>query len=139
MARRRFTEREVLECLILQGARIKCFRCRLPFTREDTRAAEREHRHEVALGGPDTVENCVFSHGDCHKVETFGTGATTAGSSIGRIAKTKRILRTAKMAVSKPAIGEPRIRRTRAKPIPARVNPWPPKGARKMQNRGWRT
>lgn len=88
MSRRRFSEREVLECLVRQGAIIPCRKCRVSFSVEDAKSAEREHVHEVALGGPDTVENCAFSHRDCHAVITNGNGATTAGSSKNRIAKT---------------------------------------------------
>ena len=88
MSRRRFTEREVLECLILQGAVVPCKRCRIALKVEDAKTAEREHLHEFGLGGPDTVENCAYSHGDCHKVQTHGTGATWAGSSRHKNAKT---------------------------------------------------
>jgi hypothetical protein len=53
--------------------------------------AEREHLHEVKLGGPDIPENCRYSHAKCHAIVTNGTKATTAGSSKQRIAKVKRI------------------------------------------------
>lgn len=89
MTRRRFTEREVIECLIRQGAVIPCKRCRAALKLEDVRSTEREHLHEIALDGPDTVENCGYSHGLCHSVQTNGTPSTTAGSSKNRIAKTR--------------------------------------------------
>jgi len=89
MTRRRFTEREVLECLLRQGAVIPCYRCRVALTIETARAAEREHLHEVGLDGPDTPENCRFSHQECHSKITNGTPATTAGSSQNRLAKTR--------------------------------------------------
>ena len=88
MTRRRFTEREVLSCLIAQGAIIPCRRCRIALTAEDAKTAEREHLHEIALGGPDTVENCAYSHGECHRTQTHGNGATFAGSSRHKVAKT---------------------------------------------------
>ena len=133
MTRRRFTERQALECAILQGAVIPCYRCKVPFTVETVRKCQREHPHEVALNGPDTVEACAYSHDGCHHVETFGTGATTAGSSIGRIAKAKRIERTGKMAVNKQPIGTDRP----AKPASRRLvgRPFPPRGARPMNRK----
>lgn len=87
MTRRRFTEREVLECLIRQGAVIPCKRCRLALTVEDAKSAEREHLHEIGLDGSDTVENCAFSHAECHRAVTHGNGATFAGSSRHKVKK----------------------------------------------------
>jgi hypothetical protein len=99
--RRRFTEREVLECLVRQGAIIPCKRCRIAFTVEAARTAEREHLVEIGLGGSDTVENCAYSHGDCHAVQTNGLPATTAGSSKNRIAKATQPKRIEKFQVRK--------------------------------------
>lgn len=101
MARRRFTEREILECLIQQGAIIPCYRCRIALTVADAKAAEREHIHEVALDGADTVENCAYSHGPCHAAVTNGLPATTAGSSKNRIAKATQPARIEKFQVNK--------------------------------------
>lgn len=101
MARRRFTEREVLECLIRQGAIVPCFRCRIAMTVDDAKAAEREHIHEIALDGADTVENCAYSHGPCHAAVTNGLPATTAGSSKNRIAKATQTARIEKFQVRK--------------------------------------
>lgn len=117
--RKRFTERQVLECLILHGVVIPCHRCRNPFDLETVKFAEREHPHEVALDGPDTPADCFYSHKDCHRGETFGHGATTAGSSIGRIAKTKRIVREGKFTVHKRELGPERKAR-RGHKIPSR-------------------
>lgn len=100
MARKRFTERQALECAIRQGAVIPCFRCKIPFTPETIRTAEREHIHEVVLDGPDTVEACAYSHGDCHSLITNGTAATSAGSSKHKAAKI-RPARTEKFIVQK--------------------------------------
>lgn len=142
MSRRRFTEREVLECLVRQGAVIPCKRCRVAFTVETVKTAEREHHHEVKLDGPDAVENCFYSHSDCHKVETFGNGATTAGSSIGRISKTKRIERTQKFIVKKEVpetiteeIQEPRHSQSRPWPSPKMQSRPFPKIHRPMRRR----
>lgn len=106
--RRRFTERQVLECLVRQGAVIPCLRCKAPFTVETARKAEREHLHEIKLGGADTIDNCAYSHGDCHAIETNGNGATTAGSSKHRIAKAFEPTRIEKFAVQKKPLDEPR-------------------------------
>ena len=51
---------------------------------------EWNHVQEHALGGSDGPENIEAVHKVCHKVITVGTGATTAGSSAGKIAKVKR-------------------------------------------------
>lgn len=119
MSRKRFTERQTLECLVRQGAAIPCLRCKVPFTVETARKAEREHIHELKLGGADSIENCAYSHGDCHLVETNGNGATTAGSSRHRIAKAFEPTRIEKFAVQKKPLDEPRARRNGfGKPAP---------------------
>ncbi len=111
MSRKRFTERQVIETLFHQGVTVWCFRCLRPITPHRandgkiTVDAQREHLHEVALGGPDIPENCRYSHIDCHKVVTDGTKATTAGSSKHRIAKANNKNRTEKFVVNKPPIG----------------------------------
>lgn len=89
MSRKRFTEREVLETLIVQGINLKCYRCKEPMMLPAD--IEREHLTEVALGGLDVPRNCVYSHVDCHAKITNGTRATSAGSSKQRIAKVKRL------------------------------------------------
>ena len=82
-------DQQVLASLIAQGAIIPCFRCR--FALKDTDKIEKEHLHELALGGPDEWGNWRWSHKHCHAIATFGTKATTAGSSKHRIAKAARI------------------------------------------------
>lgn len=47
MARKRFTERQTLECAIRQGATVPCYRCRKLFTVETVKKAEREHPHDT--------------------------------------------------------------------------------------------
>lgn len=111
MTRKKFTEREVLETLAWQGIFIRCFRCKLPFfVRTDGSLSdavfaassgmrvmhmalkpEREHIHEIALGGADKPFNCRYSCSECHNIITNGTRATSAGSSKHRIAKIDRI------------------------------------------------
>jgi hypothetical protein len=87
--RRRFTEREVITILLDQGATIPCHRCREPIRRAEN--AEREHLHEIELGGADDTDNCRYSHSHCHAKITNGPPATSAGSSKQRIAKVKRL------------------------------------------------
>lgn len=89
MKRRRATEREVIAVLVAQGASIPCFRCKTLFTAESK--PEREHLHELALGGEDNPDNWRYSCQSCHAVITNGTKATSAGSSKHRIAKIKRL------------------------------------------------
>jgi hypothetical protein len=96
MTRSAFSERKVIETLIRRGAVIPCYRCRAAFTLEDVPFIEREHLVEIALGGDNTPENAAYSHGQrsaqrCHGIVTNGNGATSAGSSKHRIAKTNRI------------------------------------------------
>lgn len=129
MTRRRFTERETLETAVQQGAIIPCYRCGVPFTVETVRKAQREHLHEVTLGGPDTVGNCRYSHDECHSLITNGTKATTAGSSKHRAAKANNHNRTEKFVVRKPAPGEPRIkasgRHWPTRPMQSGKRQWP--------------
>ena len=89
MPRKRATERQVIEVLIVQGAVVPCYRCRVAFQTGDV--IEREHLHELALGGSDTPDNWRYSHKTCHDEVTNGTKATTAGSSKHKIAKANRL------------------------------------------------
>lgn len=108
MARKRFTESEVLETLAWQGVFVCCWRCEKPFFEEVPEPTdfpdictmtivrrlkpEREHVHEYALGGSDLPFNARYSCSGCHSIVTNGSKATSAGSSKQRIAKVKRIL-----------------------------------------------
>lgn len=51
----------------------------------------REHWQALERGGEDHPSNMFFVHAHCAKTKTFGEGATTHGSDIGEIAKTKRL------------------------------------------------
>lgn len=99
--RRTLSQQAVIEVLIRQGAKIPCYRCKKLFTLDDIGHIEREHINELAISGDDSLENMGYSHEDCHSVETYGTGATTAGTSIGKAAKIRRITRTGKFDVHK--------------------------------------
>jgi hypothetical protein len=91
LRRKRFTEREVLTTLLMQGATIKCPApgCGQPIMLGHI--IERHHFHEIKLGGADIPQNCCYIHAECHAKITNGTKATTAGSSKHKIAKTKRL------------------------------------------------
>lgn len=103
--RRQGREKEVIGVLIDQGAIIPCFRCRVAFTKGDvsTGNVEKEHLHELKLGGPDEPSNWRFSHKakPCHATVTHGNGATVAGSSRHRIAKATEPKRIEKFQVNK--------------------------------------
>lgn len=102
MPRRKFSETDTILTLAYQGFVVTCFRCKEPLVYNTalsgeqlylpTVRIEREHLHELALGGADGPHNCRYSHTYCHKLITNGTKATTAGSSKQRIAKTKRLI-----------------------------------------------
>ena len=135
MKRRRFSEQQVFETLWCQGVYVYCHRCKLPIRpvmlgqpAQIYFPMQREHLHEIELGGPDIPANCRYSHVACHAEITNGTPATSAGSSKHRIAKAKRIIRTGKMVVRKSIDLMAAL-----KPKPKR--PFP-KG-RKMQSRGF--
>lgn len=96
MARKATTYKDVLEIMTYQTV-VPCFRCGVPFTPKDVRvkpsapnAIQKEHIHELALGGEDVPDNCRFSHKACHDIITNGTKATKKNSSKSRIADTKK-------------------------------------------------
>lgn len=73
---------------------------------------------------------------EAHAEKTFGRGGekriTTAGSDIGEIAKMKRLTKDEEAFRSRLLAKEPGEPRQKRGTIPARVNAWPPKGARKV-------
>lgn len=97
MSRRRFSEREVIATLLHQGAFIRCYRTGTYIDASMVNNLEREHLHELALGGKDEPENCRYSLKAAHAIVTNGTPATSAGSSKHKIAKDRR-LRIASLA-----------------------------------------
>lgn len=103
MTRRRFSEREVIATLIHQGVEVRCYRTKEPITLESVKRLEREHVHEVGLGGADEPENCRYSLSEAHAIVTNGTKATSAGSSKHKVAKDRRlkVARLAKREVEK--------------------------------------
>lgn len=57
---------------------------------------EWDHYIPVALGGTDNFGNIRPVHAACHQKKTSGTKATSYGSDIHAIAKTKRIAKGGK-------------------------------------------
>lgn len=123
LTRRRFKEWEIVAVLLHQGVVIPCFRCKAPLqVPTGPNQVQREHIHELALGGPDIAVNCRFSHRACHAIVTNGRPATSAGSSKHRIAKANRM-----ETLRAPDTDAAMIRRLKKR------GPWP-KG-RKLQSR----
>ncbi len=90
--RRRFSERDEIRTLLLQGADIPCgFGCEVLITLKHVSGAERDHGVPVALDGPDTPENCAYHLGPCHAAKTNGKPHTSYGSDKHQIAKANRI------------------------------------------------
>lgn len=89
-----------------------CATCDLPLG-SDT---EFDHLEPRWFKGDDSIENARATHAACHSTKT-------RFMDIPRIAKTKRQSKLS-LAVAKVV--------SRFK-IPQRVNPWPPKGARKIR------
>jgi 5-methylcytosine-specific restriction endonuclease McrA len=83
---------------------------------------EYDHRIPVALDGENTVENIWLSCRSCHR-------AKTSNEDIPRIAKAKRQARLTGQQARRAA--------GKTKPIPQPANPWPAKGSRKLQSRGF--
>ena len=89
--RRAAKEREVLDVIFRQGARIPCgCGCGAPLSRSNL---ARDHTHALELGGADEAENWRYIlKVPCHAAKTFGIGrATSAGSDLHLIAKGKRL------------------------------------------------
>jgi len=108
MARRKFSEKDVIRTLIHQGVEIRDFRSGELITLENVDQIQREHLHELAIGGPDAPVNCRYSLTKNHHVATNGNGATTAGSSKNRIAKANNPGRKVNFVVNKLPPGTPR-------------------------------
>ena len=86
MNRRKLSMKDKLEILIRQSA---CPLCGERLGKlEDV---DFDHEQALARGGDDTNDNLRAVHRSCHRVKTSGTKATSAGSDIHEIAKTKRL------------------------------------------------
>lgn len=82
------TAAQKLKVLEKHGGHAYCAACGFPFA---LHFIEYDHVHPLALGGEHTVENLRPVCKTCHKAKTSGTGATTHGSDIGNISKTRRL------------------------------------------------
>jgi 5-methylcytosine-specific restriction endonuclease McrA len=87
-----FSKSTKLQAWMRDLGRCKKCDCKIPSMSE----AQFDHIHPANLGGPDTVENCNTLCIPCHKVKTFGTKATTAGSDVQVAAKVKRLAKGGK-------------------------------------------
>jgi 5-methylcytosine-specific restriction endonuclease McrA len=76
---------------LLYHSLIKCRLCK--WYLQPTDEIEWDHFQPIALGGAHDYKNIAAVHKACHAAKTRGTGATTAGSDIHKIAKVKRIQR----------------------------------------------
>ena len=82
-----------------------------------------DHDTPLALGGADDETNLRAVHRDCHRIKTSGTKATSAGSDIHIIAKTKRLSKEqeeTRRRITERVPGQPRAK---TGSIPSR--PWP--------------
>lgn len=91
MARKRFSERQVIEALIRTGHEIRDFRTKEVITLEAVNRLEREHPVPLALGGKDDPTNAAYSLKENHSKQTNGTKATSYGSDKHAIAKVERL------------------------------------------------
>lgn len=80
-----------LKVLEMCGAKVACGNTN--YCGMDTPISEIEYDHFIplALGGKHEVENLQPLCPTCHSAKTRGKGATTHGSDIGNISKTKRL------------------------------------------------
>lgn len=92
----------------------------------DNVGKEFEHRIPVALGGDNTLENIWLACRACHREKT-------SNEDMPRIAKAER------QAGRKGQYARRKRKKASGKyrPIPSPTNPWPPKGSRKLQSRGF--
>ncbi len=91
MARKRFTEREVIESLIRTGHKIFCYRTKEQITLETVGLLEREHVTPLELGGADDPTNAAYSLKAAHSLQTNGKPHTSYGSDKHALAKVDRI------------------------------------------------
>jgi hypothetical protein len=91
--------------IIFRQAKLFCPECGAELTRD---AVERDHMTPLALDGEDGPENEWYICADCHKVKTR--------ADIGKIAKTRRILKKAAIAAGK--LPAPRRAAIPSRPFP---------------------
>lgn len=101
--RRAPTKKEVGIVLMRQEGKCAKKSCRAKLSWDNT---QWDHIVPLALGGENSAENFQAICIDCHSTKTRGNGATTAGSDIGRIAKTRRIAGKKASRFRMPSIGD---------------------------------
>lgn len=115
-------------------ARISCPLCDRPIS--TCGKTVWEHMHPLALGGADDETNIRLVHKHCADTKTRGAGATTYGSDIGNITKTKRLekARTALADTLQSAAKAVRPKKVwRSRPIPQPADPWGKKWKEKIK------
>ena len=88
-SRRRLTLKDKLEIIVRQA--------RCPLCGDKLGALEGiefDHMHALARGGADTPDNIQAAHRACHRIKTSGKPATTRGSDVAEIAKTRRMAKS---------------------------------------------
>lgn len=117
--RRKLTTLDKLKILVAQA------RCPLCGERlGDLSGLDFDHVQALARGGSDTLDNIRATHTACHRVKTSGTAATSLGSDVHEIAKTKRLEREAaefraRLLAKADGMEQPPARKRKAK-IPSR-------------------
>lgn len=86
MARLEFTLKTKLEAIVLNA---RCPSCGVKFGKLSD--VEFDHRIPDAMGGSNTIDNCVPLCKACHKLKTNGKKHTSLGSDKHTIAKSKRL------------------------------------------------
>lgn len=86
------TERRAMTTTFKLAVMVKQARCPLCHERLGSLTeVDFDHSTPLALGGADDETNVVAVHRSCHRMKTSGTQATSAGSDIHAIAKSKRL------------------------------------------------
>jgi hypothetical protein len=82
-----------------------------------------DHETALVLGGGDSIDNLRAVHRDCHKVKTFGNGATTAGGDIHAMAHGRRLTEKQETLRKVMLAKEPGKPRAKTGKIPSRPFP----------------
>lgn len=85
-----------------QNERCANRKCRVPLVKGNHHF---DHGHARGLGGSEALKNFRALCIPCHKVKTFGTGATTKGSDIHAIYAVKRIRKGGRKRRGRPMAG----------------------------------
>lgn len=119
MKRTRLTAAQVRKLLDRQGG--KCGNGCGTVLVEKPRNFIDEHLRALGRGGSNALKNRALWCIQCSKAKTFGNGATTLGSDLGEIAKTKRLIRKR----TKP---KTRLYKWTSRPLKGSKKRWPKRG-----------